>query len=186
MEGLAGVCAAKDAGLNSEGKNRWKGHTDLHNSVRRQEGKGGETMKTILYATDGSEVSIHAGKVANTFLQAWPKARLIMLYVMPAIVPDSVYPYWAMMPGEISKDNAYADELERKARTEIFADTDNRVEFRTEIGDPARTICQIAEEQDAQMIVIGSHGKGALDRAILGSVSYHVLHRATMPVLVVK
>ena len=65
MEGLAGVCAAKDAGLNSEGKNRWKDHTDLHNSVRRQEGKGGDHEDHSI--RDGRIRSFHSRRESSQY-----------------------------------------------------------------------------------------------------------------------
>ena len=52
-------------------------------------------------------------------------------------------------------------------------------------GDPARQICRLASERDARLIVVGSHGWGALRRLVFGSVSTGVLHHAKQPVLVV-
>jgi nucleotide-binding universal stress UspA family protein len=47
-------------------------------------------------------------------------------------------------------------------------------------------ICRIADEQDAQMIVVGSHGWGATRRLLSGSVSTGLIHQAPCPVLVVR
>lgn len=143
-------------------------------------------MKTFIYATDGSDIAKRAGKLAALWLEKWPDAELVMLYVIPEILPDALYPYWAMMPGEAAKDNAHADELEQEARTELFADCNDRVRFEVVIGDPAWVICDMANKLKADLIFMGSHGRGAVDRVVLGSVSYRVLHRAKVPVLVVK
>lgn len=54
------------------------------------------------------------------------------------------------------------------------------------VGDPAETLCEVARERAADVIVVGSHGRGAAARALLGSVSSRVVHRAPCDVLVVR
>jgi nucleotide-binding universal stress UspA family protein len=51
-------------------------------------------------------------------------------------------------------------------------------------GDPAAAICQHAEEVGAGAVVIGTRGRGGLKRAVLGSVSDHVIRHAPCPVVV--
>lgn len=51
-------------------------------------------------------------------------------------------------------------------------------------GDPGTAICRVAEVRDADEIVIGSRGTGRM-RSLLGSVAHDVLHRATVPVVVI-
>ena len=51
---------------------------------------------------------------------------------------------------------------------------------------PADTICAIAAEVDADVIVIGSHGRTGVKRLMLGSTSEHVVRHAPCPVLVVR
>ncbi len=53
-------------------------------------------------------------------------------------------------------------------------------------GDPGTVICQIAEDEAFDLIVVGSHGSGFIKRVLLGSVSHHVLHHAPCPVLVFR
>lgn len=50
---------------------------------------------------------------------------------------------------------------------------------------PVDALLTLAERRDARMIVVGSHGEGPLTGALLGSVSYKLLHRSPRPVLVV-
>jgi len=54
------------------------------------------------------------------------------------------------------------------------------------LGAAGPAICALAEELPASVIVIGSHGRGGLRRAMLGSVSDHLVRRAACPVLVVR
>lgn len=54
------------------------------------------------------------------------------------------------------------------------------------IGEPVKEILEVAREIGADMIVLGSHGRGAMGRLLIGSVSEAVLHGAACPVLVVR
>ncbi|WP_437277088.1 universal stress protein [Sorangium sp. So ce375] len=53
-------------------------------------------------------------------------------------------------------------------------------------GVPDEEICRLAEEIGADMIVIGTHGRGAVARALLGSVAQKVVRSAKVPVLSVR
>jgi nucleotide-binding universal stress UspA family protein len=53
-------------------------------------------------------------------------------------------------------------------------------------GDPAESIVDAARSERADVIVVGSHGRGALGRALIGSVSDQVVRHAPCPVLVVR
>lgn len=52
--------------------------------------------------------------------------------------------------------------------------------------NPEEGILRAAEEENADMIVVGSRGRGALHRTFLGSVSDYIVHHATCPVVVCK
>jgi nucleotide-binding universal stress UspA family protein len=51
-------------------------------------------------------------------------------------------------------------------------------------GEPADAICRYAEEVAAATIVLGSRGRGGIKRALLGSVSDHVVRNAPCPVII--
>ncbi len=53
-------------------------------------------------------------------------------------------------------------------------------------GDPGPAICTLASQLSASAVVIGSRGRGGLKRAVLGSVSDHVVRHAPCPVLVAR
>jgi nucleotide-binding universal stress UspA family protein len=53
-------------------------------------------------------------------------------------------------------------------------------------GFPVEEICLAAEKYDPRFLVVGSHGWGAVKRALFGSVSTGVQHHAKCPVLVVR
>ena len=60
------------------------------------------------------------------------------------------------------------------------------VSFLIWTGDPGDMIVEAAEAERADMVLVGSHGRGPVGRLLLGSVSEHVVRNARCPVLVVR
>ena len=60
------------------------------------------------------------------------------------------------------------------------------VETHVERGGPGTVLCEHAKALKADVVVVGSRGRGAIRRALLGSVSTYVVHNAPCPVLVVR
>ncbi len=139
-------------------------------------------MKRILFATDGSKFSEHASSMVKEYLQAWPEAKLTVLYVTAKenyaydLIPEAVDRY----------EKQLAKQIEQDALEKWFAPWKNRVMFLHLFGHPSTTICTVAEEEQSDIIIVGSHGRGAIDRMLLGSVAQSVLHRTKKPVLVVR
>ncbi len=71
----------------------------------------------------------------------------------------------------------------KKTRPDAHVPT---VEIHTDTGDPAEKICAIAADVDADMIVIGTHGRTGIKRLLIGSVAEKVVRLAGCPVLVVR
>jgi nucleotide-binding universal stress UspA family protein len=57
------------------------------------------------------------------------------------------------------------------------------LELRLVTGDPAMAIVELAEEENADMIIMGTHGRTGLTRLVMGSVAEAVVRRANCPVL---
>jgi nucleotide-binding universal stress UspA family protein len=141
----------------------------------------------ILLCTDGSEHSTTA-LVAGIGLLG-PDRPYVVVTVMdepdPMLVTGTGFAGGVMTPDELDAITAAATEGARDVLTET---TDalglGDVETRILRGDAATAICALAEEVSAQAIVLGSRGRGGFKRAVLGSVSDHVLRHAPCPVLV--
>ena len=91
-----------------------------------------------------------------------------------AVVPDDIM---AMQDELREEGQAVADAA---AASLGIAD----VETRILVGDPGRAICELADELGATVVVLGTRGRGGLARAVMGSVSDHVIRHAPCPVLV--
>jgi nucleotide-binding universal stress UspA family protein len=75
----------------------------------------------------------------------------------------------------------FAQELVARGRSMGVA-----VDFLVWEGDPGEAIIDAAQAEHADMIVVGSHGRGTVGRFLIGSVSDHVVRNASCPVLVVR
>jgi len=141
----------------------------------------------VLIATDGSSLSVDAARRGTTLLGRPEKVTL--LTVVSEIPGDdaggfegSVYtPEEQEVEWDAEMKEA-ADELARTAQALTGAEVIKRVE----VGDVPSTICRLAEEVGADVIVVGSHGRSGIKRFFLGSVSEHVVRHAPCPVLVVR
>ena len=145
--------------------------------------------KTILWPTDLSEHSLKAGDYVADLAQRF-EARVVLLYV--GFDLENYFPaYGAPGPEQVE---AFRDwELaEAEKRMQKLCDTTLNVcpgvDRRVEVGDPARTIVKVAEEEGAEFIVIATRGRGGGDdpRPGIGSVTQRVAHLAPMSVFIVN
>jgi nucleotide-binding universal stress UspA family protein len=77
-------------------------------------------------------------------------------------------------------------ELTRMLHEVKPADPSIPVVYRMVTGDPATSVVQAAEEENADFIVVGSHGRTGLSRLLMGSVAEAIVRKAQCPVVTVK
>jgi nucleotide-binding universal stress UspA family protein len=111
---------------------------------------------------------------------------LTLVHVVPLPVP--VAPTVGMVP---VADVELEDDLIESGRsllTDIVAEMSlpAGTEQRIEIGTPVDRILGVAEDAEAALVVVGSHGRGAVASAFLGSVSTNIAAHAPCPVVVVS
>ncbi|KAL7112728.1 hypothetical protein ACP275_04G020200 [Erythranthe tilingii] len=73
-----------------------------------------------------------------------------------------------------------------KAKEVCAAKEVNNVLFEAVEGDPRNVLCEAVEKHHASVLVVGSHGYGAIKRAVLGSVSDYCAHHSHCSVMIVK
>jgi nucleotide-binding universal stress UspA family protein len=140
-------------------------------------------FRRILVATDFAE-SAERALACAVQLARRHGAELILLHVYmdlpayPEITAGQVEAIYEEQRGWIEAA------LERRARAARGEGLLARSMLRT--GPAASTIAETANEEGADLLMIGSHGRSGLDRLILGSVAERVVRLATCPVLVVK
>jgi nucleotide-binding universal stress UspA family protein len=143
---------------------------------------------SIICGIDGSNDSRAAVKVAAQYADRLGSALILAHVAEPAYVPyASAYPFGGMagpmmvMEKAESEEEAAAKLLERIAVEAGLVDAERRVT----IGHPAERLAELADEEDAELIVVGSRGRGTLKAAFLGSVAHNLVGVARCPVLIV-
>lgn len=96
-------------------------------------------------------------------------------------------------PPRIYADGGYLEELEpdMEELAKIFDpikanESDLPMETKLLVGDPATEIVHLADKENSDLIIVGSHGRSGMSRLILGSVAESVVRHAHCPVLVCK
>ncbi|MCK8517630.1 universal stress protein [Methanoculleus sp. 7T] len=146
-------------------------------------------FKTILVAVDGSEISRRALEEALAVARAMQASVHAVHVVQTGMYPTLILN--ELEPPDIAQQ-AVLDSLEREA-DEILADAERRataagakLAIHKRWGHPGAEITALAQELGADLTVVGSHGRGRVDRFFLGSVSSYVVDHATSTVMVVR
>jgi nucleotide-binding universal stress UspA family protein len=136
----------------------------------------------ILLPTDGSagmtRVVEHAGELARVH-----DSSVHVLFVVDTAKLTTI-------PMDASLDGIHGL-MEEEGETAMeeadrLLPEDVTVERTISEGEPAREIVDCAREADCDVIVMGTHGRGGLDRLLLGSVAEHVVRRSSVPVVTVR
>lgn len=155
------------------------------------------SYKNILVATDLTPNAEHAFMHAVLMARA-SKAKVHLLHVVPEI-DSSFRSYVSSIMGEgklesfeLEHEQQARDELKREL--EVFTreelvnhpeDFKNIAEIEITHGHAVTEILQAADRLGADVIVMGTHGKGAIRHTFLGSVAEKVLHKSKKPVFVI-
>ena len=145
------------------------------------------TMKRILVATDFGEASdaalAYGRELARTF-----GAKLDVLYVTENVLTRGfgVEGYVAQFPDlQRDLDQAAEKQLEALLSDEDRKDLGARAVVLT-MNSPAAAIVSHAADSGADLIVLGTHGRGAVAHLVMGSVAERVVRTARCPVLTVR
>jgi nucleotide-binding universal stress UspA family protein len=137
-------------------------------------------IRTVLHPTDFTEHSTYAFHVACALARDY-SAKLVVLHVYPTpvypIADGGLFP----VPGEVPREQLLAELKEMKPRDPKIPVGHALVE-----GEPAFETLRAAEAYDADLIVMGTHGRGGLSRLVMGSVAEAVARKAGCPVLTVR
>ena len=144
----------------------------------------GESGAIILVAVDDSkyvhEVAREAAKIAQE-----RKADVVFLSVVD--IPSFVASNGEINPESLQDEEKAFQKLHRTLIDTYFDPSfGGLVESKILHGSPADKIVKYSEDIDADMIIIGTRGRGRLASTLLGSVSEYVIHHSKRSVLVVK
>ena len=152
------------------------------------------TIKTILIATDFSEDARRLSEAARSLLALNPN-RILLIHVLnpPQASIAMASPGGSLaLPPEISdaeREAHAAAESQAKAGLAEFLgslQTSIPVEMEVLTGPAPDSICRKAAECSADLLVLASHGHGALRRALLGSTAQYLANHAPCDVLILR
>jgi len=140
-------------------------------------------LKKILVATDASEYSRKALTVALELARNF-NAEVELLFVMydPIVYGFGVADSYIISAEQVEQEGELALETTLKG-IDISGITFKKKKLH---GNPGKAIIQEIENENIDLVVMGSHGYGALVGSVLGSVSQKVLHGARCSVLIAK
>ncbi len=143
------------------------------------------SAKKILIAVDESPFAERAAKVGIEFAKGL-KGEVAFVHVFDATATPAGA--WGLPADRISAmSELEGKRLLKKFRESIFAGSRSRQRVREflESGSAAASIVAVAKKWHADLIVMGSHGRGKVKGILLGSVSQDVLRDSPCPILVV-
>lgn len=139
-------------------------------------------FRKILISIDSEPIAVHAADTGAELARLLG-AEMALIHV----IDDAL-----VNPADTAIQPAVLVASAREEARKLIADFRNRLpqqpsalEF-IEIGSPQAEIVNAAKDWPADLIVIGSHGRGGITRALLGSVAESVMRHAPCPVLVVR
>jgi nucleotide-binding universal stress UspA family protein len=141
----------------------------------------------ILIAYDGSDCAKAA--VGEAARQLRDDRTVVVLTIWE---PLDAVPFWgvpmATMPSEMTEEVvAQANKVAGEGAVLAAESGLGEVETQVELGAPVwARIVEVAEQRDASVIVLGSHGRSGVGYAVMGSVATAVAHHAKAPVLITR
>jgi nucleotide-binding universal stress UspA family protein len=155
-------------------------------------------FEKILVALDNSPLRPVVFEQALALAKA-TQARLMLCHVLSAYEEGSpgipIRSYQAYYP--VLEDSTWRlyqkqwEEFEAAGIAQLRQELEQaqavgvKAEFTQTAGEPASLICELAKDLQADLILVGSHGRRGISELLLGSVSNYVMHRAPCSVMVV-
>ncbi len=143
--------------------------------------------KNVLLATDFSEDADSALQGAVELLGPWAEGMRVTLLHSLEIPTD-----WTFMVGVEVPPPALREKMDRQIRAQLetraatLREAGFEVDLRQALGDPSEAIVAAAEELGTELIVVGTHGQGAIERLFMGSTAVRTVQHAPCPVFAVR
>ena len=144
-------------------------------------------MKTIITALDFSDAS--TGVLAAAISMA--KAHQASLHIVHVLEPEPSYTAYGMTPEEFPAIQVFQQETQKRAEAKLnqaIASAQEQLnDVRSEllIGSPLHSIIDYVHTSNADLVVLGTHGHGAVAALLIGSVAEGLVRKAVCPTLVI-
>jgi nucleotide-binding universal stress UspA family protein len=145
-------------------------------------------MFKLLVAADGSHSALKGAEFASTLCNQIADCEITVIHVLDAHMLAMAQPrgmdmsYSSVLYRDLER---MSNELLEHAR-QRFEVLGHKVATRTETGSPAQVICEVAEKEGFNLVVMGHSGTGRFAHMLLGSVVDKVAHICTVPLVIVR
>lgn len=133
----------------------------------------------VVVPFDFSEHAMAALRKATELVE--DASQIHVLHVLPFMIPTEPGVVWATVDDASRIQHALESLAEAIPEREF-----GPVCMDIRLGDPGHVVSERAEELEADLIIVGSHGRTGITRLVLGSVAERVTRLAHCPVLVIK
>ena len=151
---------------------------EARDAAEQQQRESAKVFNRILCPLDFGEGSLNALGLAVR-LAAQNKAELYLLHVCPMVV----IPLGGQATQPVMAEHAARQRLEEIANRDLAS---IRHELLVTTGDAAEKVISVQTGLAADLIVMGTHGRGGLRRLIMGSVAERTVREASCPVLTIR
>ena len=143
-------------------------------------------FKTMLICSDGSGNALKAAQKGIAMAKE-QNACVLLLNIESAGMQNYTVPWQLEVGSAVTVPQITAQQEANQDKVKMLCEqTGVRYRYRQECGHAAEQIVRVAEEEDVDLIVMGSRGLSEWKALLLGSVSSHVLHHAPCSVLIVR
>lgn len=145
-----------------------------------------EKIRTILVPTDFSEGAARASGWARALARAFG-AKIVLLHVVDLGAAWMPVGGLGSMPAPVPPD--FVDRFTKTAQAALEATAGDAAEVTRRVlrnGHPRDVILEVAKEVQADVVVMGTHGRRGFSHLFIGSVAEHVVRHAPMPVWTVR
>jgi nucleotide-binding universal stress UspA family protein len=141
-------------------------------------------IRHILVALDFNPLSEHALDYAVDLAEKiGARVTVIHVYSLAVLMAlDGEY----LPTADAASNKATEAQKQLDAALTPFAGRKVELHGVLRVGEASEEVCAQAKELGADLVVVGTHGRGAIGRALLGSVAQSVLHASPVPVLTVR
>jgi nucleotide-binding universal stress UspA family protein len=146
---------------------------------------GMKKVQSILVAVDFSACSKHALEYALSLAeQLGATVDVLHVWASPAYVSPHVALFVEPGAAPVTLEQVARNEADRSMNKFMESFPNAKLTIRQEFGTEVDTIVSAAKRFD--LLIMGTHGRSALERVVLGSVAERVLRRSTTPALVIR
>jgi nucleotide-binding universal stress UspA family protein len=142
-------------------------------------------LKKLLVPTDFSDSARQAFRYGLSFAKEY-QAELVLLHVVENLTVGYASDLFPVPMAEVFQEISGYAKAELAKLAEEARQRGVRVSELVVQGKPSAEIIRHAADNDVDIIVLGTHGKGMLDQALFGSTTERVVRRAPCPVLSVR